>query len=79
MSEGYKSFDRKRTLFDKLEKSCDNQPILENIYVTTVRNGFKPDGKGGFSPIGTFTFSDVKFNNGKEYKITAVQFRSKYK
>jgi hypothetical protein len=38
--------------------------VIDGIYVTTVRKGFMPNKDGGFSPIGVFTFSDVKFNNG---------------
>ncbi|ADV51159.1 hypothetical protein I2486_19355 [Cellulophaga sp. E16_2] len=33
---------------------------IDGILVSTVRKGFGPDG----SPMGVFTFSDVKFNNG---------------
>lgn len=50
-----------------------NKPILkmtlvyeniDGILVSTVRKGYMPNEKGGFSPIGIFTFSQVKFNNG---------------
>jgi hypothetical protein len=38
--------------------------VIDGIYVTTVRKGYMPNKDGGFSPIGEFTFKDVKFNNG---------------
>lgn len=38
--------------------------VIDGIYVSTIRKGFMPNKEGGFSPIGVFTFSDVKFNNG---------------
>lgn len=50
-----------------------NKPILkmtlvyeniDGILVSTLRKGYMPNDKGEFSPIGVFTFSDVKFNNG---------------
>ena len=50
-----------------------NEPILkmtleyekiEGIYVATLRKGFMPNKEGGYAPIGVFTTSNVKFNNG---------------
>lgn len=38
--------------------------IIDGIYIPTVRKGFMPDKKGGFTPIGVYTFSAIKFNNG---------------
>lgn len=50
-----------------------NKPILkmtlsyeeiDGILISTVRKGYMPDGKGSYTPIGIFTFSQVKFDNG---------------
>ena len=50
-----------------------NKPVLkmtlvyekiDGILVSTVRKGFMPNDKGEYVPLGDFTFSDVKFNNG---------------
>ena len=37
---------------------------IDGILVATLRKGFMPNPKGGFVPIGVFTSSNVKFNNG---------------
>ena len=50
-----------------------NKPILkmtlsyeeiDGILISTVRKGFKPNKNGEYIPIGIYTFSDVKFDNG---------------
>lgn len=38
--------------------------VIDGIHVSTLRKGFMPNKEGGFNPIGIFTFSNVKFNNG---------------
>ncbi|GAA4899377.1 hypothetical protein GCM10023311_25810 [Flaviramulus aquimarinus] len=38
--------------------------IVDGILVSTVRKGFMPTETGDYIPIGTYTFSDIKFNNG---------------
>ncbi len=37
---------------------------VDGILVTTVRKGFMPNEKGDYVPIGEYTFSQIKFNNG---------------
>ncbi|MEH6537709.1 MAG: hypothetical protein V7719_15015 [Psychroserpens sp.] len=37
---------------------------VEGIVVSTVRQGFMPNEKGEYVPIGVYTFSDITFNNG---------------
>ena len=37
---------------------------IDGILVSTVRKGFMPTEKGVYVPIGVYTFSDIKFNNG---------------
>ena len=37
---------------------------VDGILVSTVRQGFMPSEKGDYVPIGVYTFSDIKFNNG---------------
>ncbi|MFI1743999.1 hypothetical protein [Thalassobellus sediminis] len=50
-----------------------NKPILkmtltyekvDGILISTVRKGFMPNKDGSYIPIGVYTFSDIKFNNG---------------
>lgn len=37
---------------------------IDGILVSTIRKGFMPNEKGEYVPLGDFTFSKVKFNNG---------------
>jgi hypothetical protein len=37
---------------------------VDGILVSTVRKGFMPNEKGDYIPLGVFTFSQIKFNNG---------------
>ena len=37
---------------------------VDELLITTVRKGFMPNETGGYLPIGVYTFSDIKFNNG---------------
>ena len=37
---------------------------VDGILVSTVREGFMPNEKGDYVPIGVYTFSQIKFNNG---------------
>ncbi len=37
---------------------------IDGVLVSTVRKGFMPNDKGEYIPIGVFTFSEIKFNNG---------------
>jgi len=37
---------------------------VDGMLITTVRKGFMPSEKGEYVPIGVYTFSDIKFNNG---------------
>ena len=37
---------------------------IDGILVTTVRKGFMPTENGDYVPMGVFTFSEIKFNNG---------------
>jgi hypothetical protein len=50
-----------------------NKPILkmtlsyeeiDGILISTVRKGFMPNNKGSYTPIGVYTFSQIKFDNG---------------
>lgn len=44
----------------KMTLSYEN---VDGILISTIRKGFKPKKKGGFEPIGVYTFSQIKFNN----------------
>ncbi len=37
---------------------------VDGILVSTVRKGFMPNEKGEYIPIGVYTFSQIKFDNG---------------
>jgi len=37
---------------------------IDGMLITTVRKGFMPSENGEYVPIGVYTFSDIKFNNG---------------
>lgn len=37
---------------------------IDGIIISTVRKGFMPNKEGGYMPIGVYTFSEIKFNNG---------------
>ena len=37
---------------------------IDGVLITTVRKGYMPSEKGDYIPIGVFTFSEIKFNNG---------------
>lgn len=37
---------------------------VDGILVSTIRKGFMPSETGDYVPIGVYTFSDIKFNNG---------------
>ena len=37
---------------------------IDGLLITTVRKGFMPNETGGYMPIGVYTFSEIKFNNG---------------
>ncbi|PCJ94770.1 MAG: hypothetical protein COA50_10270 [Flavobacteriaceae bacterium] len=37
---------------------------IDGILLTTVRKGYMPNDKGDYIPMGVFTFSQIKFNNG---------------
>ncbi|MFT6415395.1 MAG: hypothetical protein ACJARZ_000731 [Dokdonia sp.] len=50
-----------------------NEPILkmtltyekvDGVLISTVRKGFMPNDKGGYDPMGVYTFSQIKFDNG---------------
>ena len=45
----------------KMTLSYEN---IDGILVPTVRKGFMPSEKGDYIPIGVYTFSDIRFNNG---------------
>lgn len=37
---------------------------VDGVIISTIRKGFMPSKKGDYIPIGLYTFSDIKFNNG---------------
>jgi len=37
---------------------------IDGILITTVRKGYMPSENGDYVPIGVYTFSEIKFNNG---------------
>lgn len=37
---------------------------IDGMLISTVRKGYMPNETGGYMPIGVYTFSDIKFNNG---------------
>ncbi len=49
---------------DPILKMTLEYEVIDGVYVATLRKGFMPNKEGGYTPIGVFTTSNVKFNNG---------------